>query len=84
MAVTESCYAACYTDAESEKISQAIVDLAKCKIESEEQRRLINEQLLIVGPKEGRLFWQDPMWVGGGMVVSFSLGVLLVFSTSNR
>jgi hypothetical protein len=61
------------------------LELQKCEADLLEKEKLIAERLMnFKGPQEGSLWWQDPAWVGSGIVASFSLGVLLVYSVTKR
>jgi hypothetical protein len=71
----------CYTQQEVNGLAKGIVELQKCQLQVTEQKRLIDERLVeFKGPQLKQLWWQEPAWVGTGLVVSFSAGMLLVFA----
>jgi hypothetical protein len=66
---------ACYSDAELSRISKAITDLAACRVSFAEQEMFINENLRKYS-ESGPSFWQEPSFIAGGLIVSFSVGAL--------
>jgi hypothetical protein len=69
----------CYSYADREKIADTIVQLEKCRVEVAEQDWLIRERLTTFGNANEPSFWQDPSFVVGGMLVSFSMGAILTY-----
>lgn len=69
----------CYSFVEREKIADAIVSLEKCRVEVAEQDWLIRERLTKFDNANGPSFWQDPSFVVGGVLVSFSVGAILTY-----
>ena len=70
----------CYTPGQLEKIAQAITDLKKCSLALTEKDRLIQENMLRFDKlNAGPAFWQEPMFVWGGIVVGVSVGSLVTF-----
>lgn len=67
----------CYSLKDRQKIADALVDWEKCKISLEEKNRLIEEKLITFDA--GPAWWQEPSFVLGSTVVSFSLGMALGF-----
>lgn len=76
---TSESYQTCFNASESKKISEAILDLKKCEISLISRERLIQERLTKFPDKSGPTFWQEPYFIAGGFVVSFSVGALAGF-----
>lgn len=64
----------CYKPDEVQKISQAIVDLQKCKVEVTQKDILIQQRINDFGGRPGPAFWQEPSFVVAGVSISFISG----------
>ena len=67
----------CYTFPQRQKISRAIVDLEKCKIDLAERNILVNQRLLTFNGTPDIAWWQEPTAVVGGVVVGVAVGGIL-------
>lgn len=66
----------CYSPAEVDRIAQAITDLTKCENELFMRRAFIDEAITAQEPPKQSAWWQEPQMVVGGLVVSFSAGLI--------
>jgi hypothetical protein len=68
----------CYSQRERDLIASKIKDLALCEFSLEQYKTVA------VPPPPPVAFWQDPSFVVGGLVVSFSVGVAAGVVLSRR
>lgn len=70
----------CYSKEERLKIAKALVDLKKCEVEVYQKTQLIKQNMLTYdGLNPGPAWWQEPSFVAGGIIVSFSVGTLVTW-----
>ena len=67
----------CYSHEDVEKIAQAITDLRKCENELFLRKAFIDETITAQEPPKQVAWWQEPQMVAGGLVLSFSTGLLV-------
>lgn len=66
----------CFSKPELDKIAEGLRDLDYCKFDLKEARGFIHE--MGSSPTEAAVdWWQEPEWILGGIVVSFSVGATL-------
>ena len=65
----------CYGPAQMRILANGIQNLKKCEFALEEKERLIEEDFIQFKNKSNVAFWQEPSFVAGGIVLSFSLGL---------
>ena len=66
----------CYTDDEVERIARAITDLEKCDNELTTRKAFITETITAQEPPGQKAWWSEPQMIVGGLVVSFSAGLI--------
>lgn len=67
----------CYTEAEVAKIASAITSLTKCENELFLRKTFIDETITAQEPPKQTAWWQEPSVIAGGLVISFSTGLLV-------
>jgi hypothetical protein len=65
----------CYTPGQLKIIATGIQDLKKCEFALAEKERLIEQDFVQFKNKSDVAWWQEPNFVAGGVVLSFSLGL---------
>ena len=70
----------CYSPAEVDKIAQAITELQKCENELFMRRAFIDEAITAQEPPKQLAWFQEPQMIVGGLVVSFSAGLLVMLA----
>lgn len=69
----------CYTPEQRQKIADAITALKVCQVDLAARNELIQKNMLTLdGLQPGPSWWQEPHAVVAGVVVSFSVGALVV------
>ena len=67
----------CYTKDEIDELADSIQRYEACKIDNEMRRQFIEQKMDDFAAASSPLWWQNPTVVVGGVVVGFSMGVLI-------